>query len=143
MQSLLESNKSFSFQGGYYKYRDLHVRAAIQNELMPKFCNRTASFDGMSAARQVGDVTLTIPKSLSDFQSSFPAKTNTFNRQIGIKIKLTSKPNADEALKVAKSSQTFRIREVWKKRLESELKYSKIEEKFSFPLRGKLGTLRC
>lgn len=114
VQSLLRSNEPFSFQGDYYNYINLLVRAAVQDGYMPKvfIASGTTSFDGLGVAQQIGDVLLTIPKSLSDYKSSFPDHIKQTYRGLGIKIRLICKPSSEEALKAAKDSKNFRLREL-------------------------------
>lgn len=107
LRSLLTSNEPLTFQGQYYRYKELVLHAAIPEAYMPQVFVPliVPSKASIQAIDHAADIAITLPKTFSHFQEHFIQPLASSSCQYAVKMKIIARPTEQEAFAIAEAHQ--------------------------------------
>ncbi len=96
IQSLLKTGSPVTFEGDFYRVKNLSLRPVLDSELYPGFLMSGSSESGLAAARATGAVAVQYPEPPGETPSPQPAEG-----QKGIRIGIVTRPREQDAWNVA------------------------------------------
>ncbi len=97
IRELLQSAEPVSFEGRYYRIRNLKLTPPLPKDLLPGIMISGSSDAGMAAARRLGAVPVEYPKPPAEYDGVAPAAGASH----GIRIGIIARPSRSEAWSVA------------------------------------------
>ncbi|HEY2824706.1 MAG TPA: LLM class flavin-dependent oxidoreductase, partial [Gemmatimonadales bacterium] len=100
MLQLLEANQPVTFDGQYYKVKNLRLAPAVPPHLMPEVFVSGSSAAGMDAARALGALAVQYPKPTAEYAADPRIDTSL---PLGIRIGIVARETSTEAWAVARA----------------------------------------
>jgi alkanesulfonate monooxygenase len=97
IKALLSDPGPLTFQGEFYRVRNLRMSPALPAELFPGITVSGSSPAGAAAARALGAIAVQYPRSAADYEGSY----DTVSRDPGIRIGVIARNDAAEAWEIA------------------------------------------
>jgi alkanesulfonate monooxygenase len=96
MMRLLSTDKPVTFEGSYYRVKNLRLVPPMPPDLLPGLMVSGSSAAGMAAARKIGAIAVKYPRPPEDEQ-----ETADMLGESGVRVGIIARPSAEEAWRVA------------------------------------------
>ena len=97
VRGLLTTSQPYSFEGAYYRVRNLQLRPTIPDELLPSFFVSGSSPAGLAAARRLGATAVKYPQPAHEERSTAEPDAGG----LGIRVGIVARGSDEEAWQVA------------------------------------------
>ncbi|HEX8346501.1 MAG TPA: LLM class flavin-dependent oxidoreductase [Actinoplanes sp.] len=124
LRRLLGSDEPLTWDGEYYRFRNLRINTKLAEELQPRIFVPGSSSAHRRLVDQVGSVTITHPEPVDRFAENFAAAHKGTGLEMGIRVGLVARDTAEEAWAAAldghRVDRAAKLRTLLKRESESD-----------------------